>query len=214
MTRVVQRRQRAVERTREDILEAAARAFATSGYQSATMRDIAKEAGYTAAALYTYFENKQEILGALVKQVIDDFLGVIEEPVPAGLGFPRRLELLVRRLLEQAERRRAFFLVLFALAQANQHPRPGKQHPDPVRTMKKVQARLARWFSETASKAELGGHRAEDAARFLIGVTHGFMGDWVMRGSPPGQFIGEAPLIVDLLLHGVSGPSSARGKEV
>ncbi len=78
MKRVVQRRQRAVARTREDILNAAVRAFARTGYQSVTMRDIAREAGYTAAALYTYFDNKQEILAALVKVVIDEFLEAVD----------------------------------------------------------------------------------------------------------------------------------------
>ncbi len=74
MKNVAERKQRFVARTRADILNAAARAFARTGYQSVTMRDIAREAGYTAAALYTYFENKQEIVAALVKLVVDEFL--------------------------------------------------------------------------------------------------------------------------------------------
>ena len=205
MKSVAERRRRAVARTREDILTAAVRAFARTGYQSVTMRDIAREAGYTAAALYTYFENKQEILAALVKVVIDEFLGAMDEPLPPGLGFRARLELLVRRILDQAERRRDLFLVFLSLAQANQHPPPTKEQPDPIRTMQKAQARVVRWFAENASARDLGGHDPEDVARFFSGLTQSFMSDWVVRGTPPGQFIGRASLILDLFLNGVSG---------
>jgi AcrR family transcriptional regulator len=205
MKRLAERRLRAVARTREDILDAAVRAFARTGYQSVTMRDIAREAGYTAAALYTYFENKHEILAALVKVVIDEFLAVVDEPLPRGLTFQARVEVLVGRLLEQAERRRAFFLLFLSLAQANEHPRPAAGHPDPIRTMKKAQARLVRWFTENASAREQGGHSPEDVARFLSGLIHSFMGEWVVRGTPPGQFMIRASLIVDLFLNGVSG---------
>jgi AcrR family transcriptional regulator len=205
MTSVTERRRRAADRTREDILEAAARAFARTSYQSATMRDIAREAGYTAAALYNYFESKQEILGALVKLVIDDFLRVFEEPIPPGLEFQQRLHLLVRRIVDQAERRRELFLILVSMAQANQHPRPSKSHPHPLQTLQKTQHRLARWFTENATTQELGGHSADDVARFFFGVTHAFMSDWMVKGTPSGELVHRAELMVDFFLHGVSG---------
>jgi AcrR family transcriptional regulator len=208
MKSVAERRRRAVVRIREDILTAAVRAFARTGYQSVTMRDIAREAGYTAAALYTYFENKQEILAAAMKAMADEFLGVIDEPLPSGLGFARRVELLVQRILDHAEQRREFFLLFLSMAQANQHPSPLKNRDNPIGTMKRAHARLARWFADNGSRRELGGHRPEDVARFFSGVTQGFMGGWVVEGTPPGQFSRRALLILDLFLNGVSGPQS------
>src|SRR5512137_2465227 len=204
MNSVVERRQRAVARTRDDILNAAVRAFARTGFQSVTMRDIAREAGYTAAALYTYFENKQEILAALVKLMIDEFLAVVDAPLPPRLGFPQRVEVLIGCVLDQAERRRDLFMLFLSLAQANQHPPPAKGHPDPIRTMMKAQERVVRWFAENARARDLGGHDPEDVARFFSGLTQSFMSDWVVRGTRPGQFIGRTSLILDLFLHGVS----------
>jgi AcrR family transcriptional regulator len=55
------RQQRNIARIREDIVEAAARAFSRHGHRRVTMQDIAREAGYTAASLYTYFRSKKEI---------------------------------------------------------------------------------------------------------------------------------------------------------
>jgi hypothetical protein len=64
---------------------------------------------------------------------------------------------------------------------------------------------VVRWFAENASARDLGGHDPEDVARFFSGLTQSFMSDWVVRGTPPGQFIGRASLILDLFLNGVSG---------
>jgi AcrR family transcriptional regulator len=210
MKHVTHRRQRAVARIREDILSAAVRAFARTGYRSVTMRDIAREADYTAAALYTYFENKQEILAALSKVLIDESLGIIDEPLPPGLDFPQRLDLLVHRILDQAERRRDFFGLFLSMAQENHHVCLTKQQQSPIQTKRKAQARLARWFAENGSPRELGGHQPDDVARFFIGVTQGFMGSWVVQGTPPGQFKSVASLILDLFLNGVTG--GQRGK--
>ena len=204
-----ERRQQATARTREDILTAAVRAFGRTGYHSVTMRDIGREAGYTAAALYTYFENKQQILAAVVKVVIDEFLGLVDEPLPPGLDFPRRVDLLVHRILDQAERRREFFLLFLSMSPANRQPCPAKHQPNPVSTMRKAHTRLARWFAENGSPRELGGHEPDDVARFFSGVTQSFMGGWVVQGTPPGQFKRRASLILDLFLNGVSGTERA-----
>src|SRR5690554_2594276 len=64
---------RAVERelTREMIMDAARDLFAEKGYQQVSMRQIAKELGYSHGAIYYHFKNKAELFYALVK---DHFL--------------------------------------------------------------------------------------------------------------------------------------------
>ena len=66
-------------------------------------------------------------------------------------------------------------------------------------------ASIERWFEENASPKDLGGHDPADVARFLSGLTQSFMGNWVMQGTPPGQFTGRASLILGFFLNGVSG---------
>lgn len=58
-------RRRGRERTRRRIIQAAARVFARRGFDGASMKAIAEEAGLTDAALYYYFRSKREILDAL-----------------------------------------------------------------------------------------------------------------------------------------------------
>src|SRR6188472_3276939 len=52
----------AQEEKRNQILEAAVRVFASKGYHTARVGDIAKEAGVAHGLLYHYFSSKEEVL--------------------------------------------------------------------------------------------------------------------------------------------------------
>jgi AcrR family transcriptional regulator len=56
------------ELTREMIMEAARNLFVKKGYQHVSMRQIAKELGYSHGAIYYHFENKAELFYALVEE--------------------------------------------------------------------------------------------------------------------------------------------------
>lgn len=60
--------QRAVakQRTREKILAAAAALFSRHGYDGATIRDIAKNAGMSTGAVFASFADKSELFGEIV----------------------------------------------------------------------------------------------------------------------------------------------------
>jgi AcrR family transcriptional regulator len=57
--------------TREDILEAARKLFSERGYQDATMRAIAAEAGVDAALVVHFFENKATLLAEAIEWPFD-----------------------------------------------------------------------------------------------------------------------------------------------
>jgi AcrR family transcriptional regulator len=49
------------ERTREQLLDAAARVFARKGYAGASVEEIAESAGYSTGALYSNFDGKEQL---------------------------------------------------------------------------------------------------------------------------------------------------------
>ncbi|HIC89987.1 MAG TPA: TetR/AcrR family transcriptional regulator [Anaerolineae bacterium] len=55
-------RERLQEERRQHILEAAARVFARKGFERATMKEIAAEAGISPGTIYLYFKNKKDLL--------------------------------------------------------------------------------------------------------------------------------------------------------
>jgi AcrR family transcriptional regulator len=85
------RRMRRAER-REQILDAATRAFAQAGYTATGLEDVAAEAGLTRAMLYRHFESKADLYRAVLDRAcarlaeatgIDDFG---EDAIPALLN--------------------------------------------------------------------------------------------------------------------------------
>ena len=55
--------------TKERIWETALELFAQNGYLGTSMNDIAKQLGFTKAALYKHYTNKQEILNRIVERM-------------------------------------------------------------------------------------------------------------------------------------------------
>ena len=55
--------------TKERILEIALELFAQNGYLGTSMSDIAKQLGFTKAALYKHYTSKQEILDQIVERM-------------------------------------------------------------------------------------------------------------------------------------------------
>src|SRR3989337_1499841 len=62
------RRTRRGPLTRQQILDASLRLFSERGFARTTVRDIARQAGITDAAIYYHFESKRELLEALVEE--------------------------------------------------------------------------------------------------------------------------------------------------
>lgn len=57
------------EQRKEVLLEAAAQVFARKGYQRATIREIAEEAGVASGTIYLYFEDKRDLLLGIAEQL-------------------------------------------------------------------------------------------------------------------------------------------------
>lgn len=66
------RRAERIATSRTDILDAAEQVFAEKGLANGSLRDIAQASGFSTAAIYTYFENKQHLLAdVLLRRAAD-----------------------------------------------------------------------------------------------------------------------------------------------
>jgi AcrR family transcriptional regulator len=77
-------RQRRQEQTRVDLLDAAARVFARRGYHSASVDEIAAEAGYTTGAVYSNFKGKEKLFLALADREVDERVAEIRAVAAAA----------------------------------------------------------------------------------------------------------------------------------
>ena len=62
------------EQTRHDILKAALILFDEQGYVQTSLSDIARKAEVTRGAIYWHFDNKEQIVAALVQAQFDDLM--------------------------------------------------------------------------------------------------------------------------------------------
>src|SRR5215212_5331188 len=92
-----------VEDRREQILDAALRAFARKGFARTTNKDIAREAGITPGLIYHYFESKEGLFRAIIDGRSP--LQVVRTPPAQLLEQPpeQALRFFIRQLLAIAE---------------------------------------------------------------------------------------------------------------
>lgn len=64
---------------RQQVLDAAADAFRRRGFHAASMAEIAKTAGISPGHIYNLFENKDDIIAAIVERDCDEVLARIAE---------------------------------------------------------------------------------------------------------------------------------------
>jgi AcrR family transcriptional regulator len=53
---------------REQIIDGAKRVFMQMGFDAASMNDITREAGVSKGTIYVYFENKEDLFGAIIER--------------------------------------------------------------------------------------------------------------------------------------------------
>lgn len=92
----LQRREREREEMQEKILRAAMKLFLSEGYEGVTIRRLADEISYTPGAIYSYFQDKEEICFTLHERA---FNKLIEQMLPImHVGDPRERLLAMGRL--------------------------------------------------------------------------------------------------------------------
>lgn len=84
------------EETRQRILSAALQLFHDRGFEAATMRDIAVEAGVATGAAYYYFPSKDAIVMEFYRRSSDEMQRKIEAALESASGLEDRLLALIR----------------------------------------------------------------------------------------------------------------------
>jgi AcrR family transcriptional regulator len=76
---------------RQQIVDAAAEVFSSSGYRKGSLRDVADKAGLSQAGLLHHFPSKEHLLRAVLTWRDDMSAQLIGEPLPGGIDLLRGL---------------------------------------------------------------------------------------------------------------------------
>ena len=88
----------------QQIIEAAIRVFARTGYYNSRVSDIAREAGIASGTIYLYFRTKEDILVTLFREQMASFVAHLRREIagePDAVAKIRRLVALHFSVLEQ-----------------------------------------------------------------------------------------------------------------
>lgn len=129
---------------RKAILDAAEAVFAEKGMHVARVQDVAARAGLSVGAIYNYFEQKEDILVALLGERMTAVVQEFETQPGDPSAFEANLVARTTRFLRYAAAHRAFFQV------ATEHGLIGP--------------------GNYASEALLGGKKVKDGNRFELAV--------------------------------------------
>jgi AcrR family transcriptional regulator len=84
-----------------EIVQAALEVFAEKGFAAAKLDEIAARAGISKGALYLYFETKEDIFRAVVREAVAPNLDVVEAALAqASIPFPDLLRMVFARVTQ------------------------------------------------------------------------------------------------------------------
>lgn len=183
---------------RRAIMAAAAEVFVDKGFHATRIHDIAERARIGVGTVYNHFEQKEDVLLAL----LEEHMAALADRFAAAQGDPRsfagRLEARLARVLAYKEEHRAFF----ALAMDYGLLGPTQGASSLVLKGRKVKS-VERLRRELLSFAEQGVRegalRADVSAAAHVRLLGGVMRALSAEGEPSSS---RAPLVVDLFLRG------------
>ncbi len=157
--------------SRRRLLAAARTTFARLGFERATVRDIAQEAGVAQGLLYHHFRDKDDLLRVVFLEGTRDVAEAFGAGAEGGTA-EERLARLIRRSLEIVRERRDFWQLSYMLRHL-------------PRTADVLGDELPTWTAEVRSHlesllAEVGHRNAAALARVLFGAIDGVAQHYVM----------------------------------
>ncbi len=103
---------------RNDIIGAAVKEFYVSGYQNASMRNIAKAAGISVSNTYNYYKSKEELFHSLIEPVFQQIKGVFKSSLQhssqnlAGDGVLAFTDSITDMILQMDARQRQLMIIM------------------------------------------------------------------------------------------------------
>lgn len=166
------------EDTKNRIIESAKKLFAEQGYQKTTVVDISKQAGLSEAALYEYFQGKEDLLLTIPDLWVSDLLDDAEEQLFGIKGAENKLRKFLwwnLRRIEQAPLD-AKIVYLFLKTNANFMNTPVYAN------VRKLYAHLLSIFEEGKNtgemKQELNAYAARD---IFVGTMDHIVTRWLLK---------------------------------
>jgi len=184
----------------QQIIDAAVRVFARTGFYNSRVSDIAREAGIASGTIYLYFKTKDEILVTLFREKMAAFVSALRKEISGEPDAPSKLRRLVRLHFETLEARPHLAeVVQLELRQGQKFFRGASAHE------------VSAYFDLIGSVLEEGvaagvfrpGLPVKVATKMLFGAMDQLTTSWVL-GKRGYRLADAAESVVNIFLSGVT----------
>jgi len=181
-----------------ELLEHSARLFATQGYANTSFQDIADSMGISRPALYHYVSNKEEILAALVRDVLERVVEILEQVRDrADLTEDARVEEALRQIVVNNARN----TTRFRLLDRSEPDLPAEIAEMHRQARRRVLELLTGLIEDATSAGRFRPLPARTVALGMLGMANWVA--WWYRVGTDGDADSVADVLVDLAMTGV-----------
>jgi AcrR family transcriptional regulator len=182
---------------RRQILDGAAVCFARNGFHATSMQDVLKEADLSAGAVYRYFSGKEELIGAIVGEVLGEVHAGFEEAVRSSPPPPP--DVLVASVLSRVlgtkesltvDGRPAFpRLVIQVWTETLRNDELAALLREGYGAVRETWARIARAYQDAGTmRSDVS---PEHVARTMMAAAMGFIAQQALFGPTPTEVLGD-----------------------
>ncbi len=186
---------------RNAVLEAAEEVFAERGFHGARIQDIAERARIAVGTIYNHFEQKEDVLRALLEERTEELVEQLA-PSPADpTPFDKKLVSRIARMLRFMEQHRGFFLIAtdYGLIGASSQAAAAILGR-PVRHMDRMRSAFTALMEEGIQTGALEGVDPALLSRIFGGILRGFVVGALHDGTT--SLEEHAPFLVRVFLKG------------
>ena len=185
---------------RQQLIDAAWRCVADRGFQSLSVDDVCAEAGVSKGAFYVYFEQKQDLLLALLDDEAARIDSMVQELQRSQIGGVERLRRFARAMIKLGEDPAGLQIRADMWAEMSSSPEVREHWAAVVRARR---AALRAWIEESEAAGELKPVPANALAAILLALGDGLL---LHAGLDPSGFrwvnVGKA---LDAMFDGIAG---------
>jgi AcrR family transcriptional regulator len=198
------------------ILSAALEAFVENGFAATRLEDVAQRAGVSKGTLYLYFESKEALFKAAVRETVVPFIERAEHRVDAFDGASSKLfEELLRGWWSAMHESRATGLPKLILAESSNFPEAARVFFDEVvQRFRRLLARVVRRGIERGEFREVDVEYTVRVAMAPVVMALIWKHSMVKCQIDRIDFDRQLNTLIDLVLHGLvlgSAKGSRRG---
>ena len=199
------RRLRHREADLEGLLQSAERVFSERGYHATSIRDIAREAGFSVGGVYQFFSSKDDLYLKVVEGQWEHFFELLNAAFQ-GPNFDARILGLTEGMFRAFEERQGFFKLFLSERGRLSASFTGEISARIQQHTKRLRLQLVELMRQGVAEGRLRNVDPEMLASAYMGIVHNCIFEAMAAGADkPSRSV---PEILSMFLNGATSPTS------